>query len=221
MMRFFSRHDPEHCETTELLPWFLNGTLDDLEYRRVERHVAACVLCRRELGHEHEFRDAVVAVAPDAAWRRSFARVESRIDAMESGWRTWCTRRSWRAFAGGWFALSPWARGAIAAQALLVCILAAGLYRASDSPAYRTLGAAPSAVTGETIIVVFDPATPEREIRQVILGEQARVVGGPSPGGAYTLMVKGEDVEGILARLRQNGVVRFAERGAEPPERPR
>lgn len=215
MMRFFSRHDPEHCETTELLPWFLNGTLDALERRRVERHVAECVQCRRELGREHELHDTVVAVVPDEAWRGSFARVQSRIDATESGRRG---QRSWRAFADGWSALSPWVRGAIAAQALLVCVLAAGLYRANDSPAYRTLGAAPSAVTGEAVIVVFDPAAPEQEIRQVILGERARVVGGPSPGGAYTLMVTGGNAEGILARLRQNGVVRFAERGGAPAE---
>lgn len=86
-MRFFARQDPAHCETSELLPWLLNGTLDDAERGRVERHVAECVQCRRELVREREFSQAVIAVQPEAAWAPSFARVASRIGATERAGR--------------------------------------------------------------------------------------------------------------------------------------
>lgn len=211
MMRFFSRQDPDHCETSELLPWFLNGTLDDGERRRVERHVAECVLCRREVARERDIRDAVATGAPDASWRPSFARVSARIDAMEKDSRK---RTPWRAFADALAGMAPWLQGAVAVQAVLVCVLAVGWYRASEAPAYRTLAAPSSASTSETIIVVFDPTTSERDLRHVLLAEKARLVGGPSTGGAYTLEVRRADVDVVLARLRQSSLVRFAERGA-------
>lgn len=210
-MRIFSPQDPEHCETTALLPWFLNGTLDDLEHGRVERHVFECVVCRREAERELAVRDAVFAVAPDAPWRPSLARVESRIDAVEKRGRA---HPGGRTFRESWRSMAPWAQVAIAAQVLLVCLLAAGWYRASDQPAYRTLGAAPSAVTGDTIIVIFEPAATERDIRQLLLVERARLAAGPSPDGAYTLEVKGSEADVVLARLKQSLIVRFAERGA-------
>src|SRR5215218_3341597 len=39
-----------NCETaTELLPWFLNGTLDESERREVREHLASCPSCRQAL----------------------------------------------------------------------------------------------------------------------------------------------------------------------------
>lgn len=219
-MRFFARQDPAHCETSELLPWLLNGTLDDAERGRVERHVAECVQCRRELVREREFSQAVIAVQPEAAWAPSFARVASRIGATERAGRQ--SPGPWRNLFAAWMALSPWLRAGFVAQFALTCVLAVALYlQVDDVPAYRTLGAAASAVTGETIIVVFDPAAREREIRQTLLGARARVIGGPSPEGAYTLSVPAADAAAVLARLRQAAVVRFAQPGPEPIEAPR
>ena len=37
-MRLFNFDDPSHRDTTALLPWYLNGTLDGVERARVERH---------------------------------------------------------------------------------------------------------------------------------------------------------------------------------------
>jgi hypothetical protein len=39
-----------NCETaTELLPWYLNGTLDESERREVREHLAGCEACRQAL----------------------------------------------------------------------------------------------------------------------------------------------------------------------------
>lgn len=39
-----------NCETAiELLPWYLNGTLDESERREVREHLAGCEACRQAL----------------------------------------------------------------------------------------------------------------------------------------------------------------------------
>ena len=48
-MRLYRHDDPQHVQTSELLPWFVNGTLDPEEHTRVERHLADCISCKQEL----------------------------------------------------------------------------------------------------------------------------------------------------------------------------
>lgn len=62
-----------NCETAiELLPWYLNGTLDDQEQRDVRTHLAGCDRCRRALEEtrlawriydQHVPAEALVALA--------------------------------------------------------------------------------------------------------------------------------------------------------------
>ncbi len=52
----------------ELLPWFVAGTLDEVERREVLLHLGTCVLCRRELAY----------------WRVLVPRLQAEIDSMPS-----------------------------------------------------------------------------------------------------------------------------------------
>ena len=38
-----------HHEAESLLPWFVNGTLDDEERRQVAQHLEDCAHCRSEM----------------------------------------------------------------------------------------------------------------------------------------------------------------------------
>ena len=47
-MRLYPIDDPRHSEVADLLPWFANGTLDEDERARVERHLVDCIACKKE-----------------------------------------------------------------------------------------------------------------------------------------------------------------------------
>ena len=59
--------------------------------------------------------------------------------------------------------------------------------------------------------MVFESARPEREIRDLLLRLNARIVDGPSPEGAYTLDVAAGDRSTVLAQLRHERSVILAE----------
>jgi len=79
-----------HDRTLELLPWFLNGTLDAAERREVEAHLASCDACREELAATRRAFEIYAAhlpvealtayvLAPDApAWEVDGVAVERR-----------------------------------------------------------------------------------------------------------------------------------------------
>jgi hypothetical protein len=73
---------------------------------------------------------------------------------------------------------------------------------------YRLLGAAP-AVRG-SLIVVFRPDTPERELRSIVLASGAHVAGGPTATGAWVLATDRASAE-VAARLRAEPAVTLAE----------
>ena len=43
------RSTVDHVELAELLPWFVNGTLDETERRVVQRHIEECAECREDV----------------------------------------------------------------------------------------------------------------------------------------------------------------------------
>ena len=209
-MRLFRFDDPAHAQAAELLPWHANGTLDPLERGRVERHVAECVACRRDLAELVRVQEIVKADADlDLAMPDSLQRMHALLDAG---------RRRRRTDAGGmknrWARLPLWARVALPVQAatmlLLVALVIAG--RSTEPTYYRLLGAAPTlAPAADRIVVVFAPGTTEQTMRQTLLRIAARVVDGPNAAGAYTLLLHSRTQDAALALLRARSDVLFAE----------
>ena len=209
-MRLFRFDDPAHAEAAELLPWHANGTLDPLERVRVDRHVAECVACRRDLAELLRVQEIVKADDDrDLAMPNSLDRMHALLDAG--------TRRR-RTDAAGmknkWARLPLWIRVALPVQAatmlLLVALVIAG--RSTEPAYYRLLGAAPTlAPDTDRIVVVFAPGTTEQKMRQTLLRIAARVVDGPNAAGAYTLQLPGRTQDAALALLRARSDILFAE----------
>ena len=67
---------------TEILPWFVNGTLDDQERRGVEEHLGSCEGCRQELEDTH-FAGSVFGrhPPPEALVDYGFGRKPQQVDA--------------------------------------------------------------------------------------------------------------------------------------------
>ncbi len=216
-----------HQRVWELLPWYVNGSLAQPERERVEAHLAACRRCEEEV-RACRRTAAEIAGAGEVAPSPhpiQFQRVLARIEESD---------REERRHGGGWRILAPFRslvqatprplRGALVAQAavifLLVGFLAWGSLRpgspalASSPAVYRTLSdPAPAPVPTFRLRVMFSPKATEREIRGLLLGIRGEITAGPSPLGLYTVEVPaaGDPAAGVLARLRSEPQVTFAE----------
>ena len=84
---------------------------------------------------------------------------------------------------------------------------------ADDEGRYRTLSSRAAAQgTQGNLVVSFDPATPERELRRILQASGARVVDGPTASDAYVLAVAPAQAAPVLRRLRAESAVTLAER---------
>jgi anti-sigma factor RsiW len=210
MMRLFRFDDPEHGEANELLPWLVNGTLDGLERTRVERHVAECVACSQEVDDLRALQ-AAVALDDDADRQatQALARIKARVHTAESRRGA---KRGMQSIVSQWGQTNRWVRYAVLAQFVLLAVMAAALLQQPTPQYYHSLGAAPkTASPGSGVVVVFNEALAERDMRSLLLRLHARIVDGPSPAGAYTLQVPQEEQATALALLRHTSSVVFAE----------
>jgi anti-sigma-K factor RskA len=211
-----------HQVAFELLPWFVNGTLDAGERAQVEQHLHDCPACRRECAWLQQLAAACSEDEVQVDASRAFARLAPRL----TGDGEPCPRSAARPGRTGllaWWGASrgAWLRFAVALQLGVIVTLGAVLV-AGIAPAYRTLGARQDAAPAAgTVIVVFDAATPERELRRILRDAGARIVDGPTVTGAYVLDVDGppETRATALARLRAEHAVTLAEPLTTEPAR--
>jgi anti-sigma-K factor RskA len=164
-----------HAEADRLLPWYVNGTLEESERLQLEQHLAECVQCQREVAwlrtlQEH-FAEQAQKDAKSSTGRRPRRRAETRGSA-------WPVSSAWKR-RGRWLA---W----VAAMQAVV-ILALGVIVFQQRAPYRTLSAPED--KGSLLVVAFDPRTSEAQMRQLVRDQNARIVGGPTEGGAYVLRV--------------------------------
>ena len=221
-----------HQAVWELLPWYVNNTLKDLERRMVAHHISECQMCEEEAARCRTIADAVRG-SEVAEWTPSSERVAqmmARIDAESAP----AKRKSRRLDTRAWLEKirlslqeSPSSvRWALAAQsAVLVLVAVAIVLQLSVAPSllYRTLsdpgaGLQPGRIH---IQVIFADDITEREIRTLLNYVGATIVAGPSPMGLYTLAIAAEASEAdtriqqTLAALRAHPKVQLA----EPKER--
>jgi anti-sigma factor RsiW len=216
-------NDVVHQEIWELLPWYVNGTLDTQEFQRVEAHLALCALCQEERARCCALATAV-RTADDVAWEPSpahLARLLARLEAAEASasatggrWQRWHER--WRKGRGILHSTPPAMRWAFAVQCALVLLLAGGLlWQSTGRPAlYTTLSDATHAPasTNQQIRLVFTEDITERELRSLLTSVHGTITSGPSAAGAYTIdLPPTTAVPSALEVLRAHRRVRLAE----------
>src|SRR5262245_13169774 len=184
--------DGNHQKVWEILPWYVNGTLEGHEHEFVARHIQRCQSCADEIVRCQSIA-AAVRSSEEAARMPSpehLARLMERIDRASAS----AASERWRIRVREWsekirlaFQETPALfRWALAAQtAAIVLLAAATLWQASVAPSllYRTLsdtdgGPEPGRVT---LQVVFADDITEREIRTLLSSVRATIVAGPSP----------------------------------------
>ena len=208
--RILALDSDEHQAVQALLPWFVNGTLDDPEAARVEAHLAGCARCQADAAWQERLRDrrSPGALADDAARDvdRDWAALRSRLDAKPPA----TASRAPRTTARERWPWPRWTRWVVATEAGVVLVLALALFGATrPTEPYRALGGAPVA-TAANAVVVFRPNATEAQIRAALRASDARVVGGPTVMDAYLLHLP-EPGRDALARLRSQPAVQRAE----------
>jgi anti-sigma factor RsiW len=202
-LRIFRGSDPVHRATQELLPWYVNGTLEGDERAQVEAHLSACLPCRRELEAQRALQTALSVSPRDPELTQALARMHVHLDAAERGPLLGLMRRLWHGS-------HPLLRGALALQLVVILGLAAAL--ALRPPAeYRTLSSQPAGTQERTgIAVIFNDGRGEQEVRNLLAQLRLRIVDGPTDAGAYTLEVDAGRRDAVVAALSRHAAVRLA-----------
>ena len=216
-----------HDEVFELIPWLVNGRLPRDEQGWLERHLAECDDCRREVDAQRQLNQAIrqdesnIEYAPHASFRKLWSRIEeSQRDEMLGEGIDRGSGRSGPLPAADRERPRPQRWMLAAAMGLAVGL---GLVRAlrwrTESPdrasEYRTATTPPAQPDREgEIRVVFAPNVTVDELTRIVSENRLTIVSGPSDSGVYTLAVQpGRDLPAAdaLARLRSDPRVRFAE----------
>ena len=189
-----------HHDTQLLIPWYVNGTLNEDDMAQVERHLADCADCRASVeseignarslhGGDHERLAALVAGSSE------------RFEELRAGFPT-TPPRSAKFMA---FRRLP----ALAAALLLAVALSFVLVRPTDPELFeaRTSNAADGA---PVLQLVFQADTSAQDI-ELLLDASGSVIGAPSQHGVYRIALATSDPHALLERIRQHPAVRWAE----------
>jgi anti-sigma factor RsiW len=208
MGRIIRLHGDEHREILTLLPWYVTGQLDAPEHAQVEEHLNGCAECQAEV----RFQRRLEAELPDRPMmdvEQSWQRMRRQLDQEQApdglGARLAAIKPG---FGRGWRVGGPWLGWGLAACMALVAGASAPL--SSGLAAYHALGAAPAPALGN-VVVIFRPDTSERELRQTLVANHARLVDGPTAADAYVLHVPPAERAGALTRLRGRADIVLAE----------
>ena len=228
-MKHTPRNESEHASIWELIPWYLNDTLTELDRKRVDLHLTACAACRDEMAIERRIHERIARTdTVEHMATPSLQRLQERIDDFATAATPVAQRlpqlppRS--ANRRGLRRVLSW-QGLMAAS---VAILAAALimtatHRAQPTlartppPDYYTVTTAAQRPPGEAIRAVFAPTITLEELQSILALSHLKIVAGPTEAGVYSLAPTSTlPVTSSLTLLRRQHSVRFAEK--TPPD---
>ena len=194
-----------HEQAQQLLPWYVNGTLEADESAMVEAHLVECAECRADLAAERVMAREVAALPLDVehAWSMLSDRIEAAGPPRRLAEPVPFLRRK---VAIGWALGGPLA--AAAAVAFAVAVVPGAPSPAGET--YRALGSAPTAAPGNAL-VMFKPDARDVDLRSALTKAGARVVDGPTASGAYVVRIAPASRAQALDDLRSMPQIVLAE----------
>jgi anti-sigma factor RsiW len=208
---------PAHMRAWELLPWYLNGSLDEVERENVRLHLGECLVCTRELRRLEQLDAAVAAPITDHACAQAFARLSRQIYTTD-------LLPSWpqRAFKvlREIFEPVPLIAGAsllVVCSVLVGTIVASGRgeVRQAEQP-FQTLGrrqSLPSELSHPLVRIVLRDDVGTSGLDAWLERHSAELVDGPSAIGVLTVRVAmgARTIDALLASLRADTQTLFIE----------
>jgi hypothetical protein len=195
-----------HTRAFELLPWLINGTLAGAERDSVERHLRACIVCRREVKEQQRLHAAARARRTvDVSAEAGFDRLDRELDAAADA-----ARPRWRLRYG---TAAPFAFASAAGVAVLAVLLFFTPLPELGGAGYETLATAPA--DDALLDVVFADETTAAEMQDLLDDIGGEIVAGPSQLGRYSVRVAGgeatrQQLDELLGALAADSRVRFA-----------
>jgi hypothetical protein len=167
-------------QALELLPWYVNGTLEGDEREQVRRELRSSLTCRLEYERLSRMQSLMQGDdAEQAATDRGFERLMARIHA-DGRSRPAAARRFTQ-----WLPLAQ-------AATVLVLVGSAAWWWSEGAPnraeTYQTLTTEPPAMAqGTELRLVFKAGVAEEERRALFAELGLRMVGAPTVDGVYTV----------------------------------
>ncbi len=209
--------DLKHTAMNELIPWYLNGTLDESARRRFDQHLPTCQRCRADLDLDRAVQSRMARQpAVDYIPVASLKLLNAQLDELQSGTthhraRPAAPRHRLRRHLAVAASIVVFA---VALGVVMVARMAGPGYL--ELPSYRTVTTARAKPPQETIRAVFAPAMTLSELQTLLSDAQLRIVAGPTEAGVYSLAPTATlATASSLEILRRHAGVRFAESSSQ------
>lgn len=198
---------PSEQELRDLLPWYVNGTLDEAARAGIDSLLERSPLVRGELlwlmqlrSQIRQFREEAEARPEDAGLDTLMALVHGersgKVVRLHARWNAWLAAPRRFSVPVGL------AAAVVLAQAALI-----GTLLLRPEPEALTPLSGEAAAGGELLQITFRPRATEAQVRGLLAGLRAEMVSGPGALGVYTVRVPEGQGQAALARLRGNGAI--------------
>ncbi len=221
-------NNSEHQKVWDLLPWYINHSLDSAEQDVVKKHIKTCITCRIELNQQQQvFEKMQQTDLLQQVSQVSFAQLKKRIEEQPKIYvldKHNEPKKELKFFSHQFVGFVKYT--ALAASLLLLA-LPFMLDSLIDKPElkgdYRTLA---NSIEGEQknnlIRVIFaDQSNPE-QIEAILSSVSGHIVKGPSQNGVYEVQIgnqqpDSQEIKDAILHLRKNTSVIFAESAYRSP----
>ena len=219
----------EHRKVWNLLPWYVNHSMDAVEKDRVRNHIRRCIACRIELQQQQQlFEEMQQTDLLRQVSQAAFAQLKKRIE-RQSVIRPFTRPNQPSEESKLSSGQSPGfvKHTALAASLLLLAMpfmLHLPAEQSASTAEYRTLASAPeNAPAHNRVRIVFADQPDSKQIETILHSVSGRIVNGPSENGIYEIQIGDrhthpQEIDAAIAHLRNNTQIIFAERvqGLQP-----
>ena len=197
----------EHATVQHLIPWYVNGSLDERDMSLVSQHLKDCRECADEIRASLGLTRAMNAM-DDPLLARLLEDKNMHFAALD---RQIAVEARHKPDAAGIRRAGSRGMAALAAGVLLTLGLGVVVLVGTPGSTYEAMTTSP-AVGGPVLQLIFHPETYERDIRLLLLETEGELLGTPSPKGVYRVAVPNlSDPVAYAARLRGHPAVRWVE----------
>ncbi len=212
----------EHQEVWDLLPWYVNHSLNPAELDFVRRHIKTCITCRVEINQQQQLlkkiqqQDLLQQVS-----QVSFAQLKKRMNE-QSKLSVLAEQakpsQEQKLFSQQFLGFVKYT--ALAASLLLLALPFMLNIPTDDSELkgdYRTLAnPAENEHKNNLVRIVFAEHIGKEQIKAILNGVSGHIIEGPSKNGIYYVQIGNRktnslEVDDAISQLRKNSLVVFAE----------
>jgi hypothetical protein len=195
----------------ELLPWYVNGTLDEADRVWMNSYIETNPAARSEYAFFETMSKTMQTKAEAVPETVGMARLFLRIEAE----RTTATKKANKSVnRTPWYKLFlsdvSWLRPALAMSLAVVAFQSVLLLqRAEDGVKYRgsTSAQGGSESSASFYRVLFRSTATEGEVRVLLASLHADIVAGPNAGGQYVLRIQTGDSASVASQLQASGLI--------------